>query len=134
MGCGCGINRAPHAADHADRRRSKSRLHPDRARDLLGTMAYAMMGGIIVGTMLTLLFLPALYVAWFRIKEPESAPDHHREKPNSPGIMSTLLSMHFHRGRRNTSPPKLEVLLRCRPVWSACARLHDGKIEVRGKT
>ncbi|WP_409160537.1 efflux RND transporter permease subunit [Pectobacterium sp. B2J-2] len=32
-----------------------------------GPMAYAMMGGIIVGTMLTLLFLPALYVAWFRI-------------------------------------------------------------------
>jgi Cu/Ag efflux pump CusA len=37
-----------------------------------GTMAYAMMGGIIVGTMLTLLFLPALYVASFRIKEPAS--------------------------------------------------------------
>ena len=35
-----------------------------------GPMAYAMMGGIIVGTLLTLLFLPALYVAWFRIKEP----------------------------------------------------------------
>ena len=33
-------------------------------------MAFAMMGGIIVGTVLTLLFLPALYVAWFRIKEP----------------------------------------------------------------
>ena len=33
-------------------------------------MAYAMMGGIIVGTVLTLLFLPALYVAWFRIKAP----------------------------------------------------------------
>lgn len=31
-------------------------------------MAYAMMGGIIVGTVLTLLFLPALYIAWFRIK------------------------------------------------------------------
>ncbi len=30
-----------------------------------------MMGGIIVGTLLTLLFLPALYVAWFRIKAPE---------------------------------------------------------------
>ena len=40
-----------------------------------GPMAYAMMGGIIVGTMLTLLFLPALYVAWFRIKEPGSAAD-----------------------------------------------------------
>ena len=32
-----------------------------------GPMAYAMMGGIIVGTVLTLIFLPALYVAWFRI-------------------------------------------------------------------
>jgi multidrug efflux pump subunit AcrB len=38
-----------------------------------GPMAYAMMGGIIVGTVLTLLFLPALYVAWFRIKvDPEA--------------------------------------------------------------
>ena len=35
-----------------------------------GPMAYAMMGGIIVGTVLTLVFLPALYVAWFRIKAP----------------------------------------------------------------
>ncbi|WP_285292730.1 efflux RND transporter permease subunit [Aureimonas altamirensis] len=34
-----------------------------------GPMAYAMMGGIVVGTVLTLLFLPALYVAWFRIHE-----------------------------------------------------------------
>ncbi|WP_316160336.1 efflux RND transporter permease subunit [Bradyrhizobium sp. SZCCHNRI20481] len=37
-----------------------------------GPMAYAMMGGIIVGTVLTLLFLPALYVAWFRIKSPDN--------------------------------------------------------------
>ncbi|MBB4351730.1 efflux RND transporter permease subunit [Aliirhizobium cellulosilyticum] len=36
-----------------------------------GPMAYAMMGGIIVGTVLTLLFLPALYVAWFRIPREE---------------------------------------------------------------
>ncbi len=34
-----------------------------------------MMGGIIAGTAITLLFLPALYVAWFRIKEPEHSPD-----------------------------------------------------------
>ena len=38
-----------------------------------GPMAYAMMGGIIVGTLLTLLFLPALYVAWFRIKRPDTS-------------------------------------------------------------
>jgi multidrug efflux pump subunit AcrB len=41
------------------------------AREIFwGPMAYAMIGGIIVGTVLTLVFLPALYVAWFRIKEP----------------------------------------------------------------
>ncbi|MEB0039491.1 efflux RND transporter permease subunit [Pseudomonas sp. MH10] len=35
-----------------------------------GPMAYAMIGGIIIATLLTLLFLPALYVAWYRIEEP----------------------------------------------------------------
>ncbi|MDR9773304.1 efflux RND transporter permease subunit [Rhizobium hidalgonense] len=38
-----------------------------------GPMAYAMMGGIVIGTALTLLFLPALYVAWFRIPRDEGA-------------------------------------------------------------
>ncbi|UUQ67376.1 efflux RND transporter permease subunit [Pseudomonas fuscovaginae UPB0736] len=36
-----------------------------------GPMAYAMIGGIIVATVLTLMFLPALYVAWYRIREPK---------------------------------------------------------------
>jgi multidrug efflux pump len=35
-----------------------------------GPMAYAVMGGLLVATILTLIFLPALYVTWFRIKEP----------------------------------------------------------------
>ena len=35
-----------------------------------GPMAYAIMRGLLVATLLTLLFLPALYVAWFRVKEP----------------------------------------------------------------
>jgi multidrug efflux pump subunit AcrB len=35
-----------------------------------GPMAYAMIGGIVIATLLTLLFLPALYVTWYRIKEP----------------------------------------------------------------
>jgi multidrug efflux pump subunit AcrB len=35
-----------------------------------GPMAYAVMGGLLVATVLTLIFLPALYVAWFRIREP----------------------------------------------------------------
>jgi multidrug efflux pump subunit AcrB len=42
-----------------------------------GPMAYAMIGGIIIATMLTLLFLPALYVAWYKIREPS---DEDRKK------------------------------------------------------
>lgn len=41
------------------------------ARSVLwGPMAYAIMGGLIVATALTLLFVPALYAAWFRVKRP----------------------------------------------------------------
>lgn len=36
-----------------------------------GPMAVAIMGGLIVATALTLLFLPALYAAWFRVKKDE---------------------------------------------------------------
>jgi len=35
-----------------------------------GPMAVAIMGGLIVATVLTCLFLPALYAAWFRVREP----------------------------------------------------------------
>ncbi|MGC1937191.1 MAG: efflux RND transporter permease subunit [Pseudolabrys sp.] len=34
-----------------------------------GPMAFAIMGGLLVGTILTLVFLPTLYVAWFGGKE-----------------------------------------------------------------
>jgi multidrug efflux pump len=37
-----------------------------------GPMAFAIMGGLLVGTILTLVFLPTLYVAWFRGKEVRS--------------------------------------------------------------
>ena len=39
-------------------------------------MAFAIMGGIIAGTAITLLFLPALYVAWFRSRS--------RKRPRAP--------------------------------------------------
>jgi multidrug efflux pump subunit AcrB len=38
-----------------------------------GPMAVAIMGGLLVATALTLLFLPALYAAWFRVKRPVRA-------------------------------------------------------------
>ena len=48
-----------------------------------GPMAYAMMGGIIVGTVLTLLFLPALYVAWFRIQPVDASSDSENSAEHS---------------------------------------------------
>ena len=35
-----------------------------------GPMAVAIMGGLIVATVLTLLALPAMYAAWFRVQRP----------------------------------------------------------------
>jgi AcrB/AcrD/AcrF family len=58
------------AVGGADRNFHSSRADPDRGDDILGPMATAVMGGLLVATVLTLIFLPALYVAWFRIKEP----------------------------------------------------------------
>jgi multidrug efflux pump len=41
--------------------------------DFFGPMAVAMMGGIMIATVLTVLFLPALYAAWFRVHPDETA-------------------------------------------------------------
>ncbi len=37
-----------------------------------GPMAVAIMGGLLVATVLTLLFLPALYAQWFGVKRPQT--------------------------------------------------------------
>ncbi len=53
-----------------------------------GPMAIAIMGGLIVGTVLTLAFVPALYAAWFRVgpADPDAAVRYSRasEIPDSP--------------------------------------------------
>jgi multidrug efflux pump subunit AcrB len=33
-----------------------------------GPMAYAMMGGLLIATVLTLFFLPAPYAMWYRVR------------------------------------------------------------------
>lgn len=38
-----------------------------------GPMAYSMMGGLLVATVLTLVFLPSLYAAWFRVRRETKA-------------------------------------------------------------
>ena len=39
-----------------------------------GPMAVAIMGGLIVATVLTLLALPAMYAAWFKVEKPSKMP------------------------------------------------------------
>jgi len=38
--------------------------------ELWGPMAMAIMGGLVVATVLTVLFVPALYAAWYRVRRP----------------------------------------------------------------
>ena len=42
--------------------------------ELWGPMAMAIMGGLVVATVLTLLFVPALYAAWYRVRRPGETP------------------------------------------------------------
>ena len=49
-----------------------------------GPMAIAIMGGLLVATVLTLVFLPALYVAAFRVKEPTSSATTMRPVSHNP--------------------------------------------------
>ncbi len=41
-----------------------------------GSMAYTLIGGTAVGTVMILLFLPALYATWFRIRSPKEGKAH----------------------------------------------------------
>ena len=43
---------------------------PLSRNDFFGPMAVAIMGGLIIATALTLLFLPALYATWYKVKSP----------------------------------------------------------------
>jgi multidrug efflux pump subunit AcrB len=56
-----------------------------------GPMAFSIIGGLTVATVLTLIFLPALYVAWFRVSEPtpSRSSDVDREA-NAEKIISRL--------------------------------------------
>jgi multidrug efflux pump subunit AcrB len=46
-----------------------------------GPMAVAIMGGLIVATALTLLALPAMYAAWFRVKREDGGPSASKGAP-----------------------------------------------------
>ena len=47
-------------------------------------MAVAMMGGVAVATVLTLVFEPAIYAAWFGVARSRTANTTKRKKPRKP--------------------------------------------------
>jgi Cu/Ag efflux pump CusA len=53
-----------------------------------GSMAYTLIGGTAVGTVLILLFLPALYAAWFRIKP--TADEVHEFSTEEPELRAAM--------------------------------------------
>src|SRR5204863_262672 len=53
-----------------------------------GSMAYTLIGGTAVGTVLILLFLPALYAAWFRIKP--TADEIHENSTKEPELRTAM--------------------------------------------
>ncbi len=53
-----------------------------------GSMAYTLIGGTAVGTVMILLFLPALYATWFRIT-PTAGTTHHTEQ-NAPELQRAM--------------------------------------------
>jgi len=53
-----------------------------------GSMAYTLIGGTAAGTVLILLFLPALYVAWFRIKP--AADEIHEDSVKEPELQPAM--------------------------------------------
>jgi multidrug efflux pump subunit AcrB len=60
-----------------------------------GPMAIVLISGTLVGTVLTLFFLPALYAAWFRVSnsEPESSGRSLSTSPNDNELTQTAMQM-----------------------------------------
>ena len=57
-----------------------------------GPMAVAIMGGLIVATALTLLALPAMYAAWFRVKREPARRSERRRDAASPARSAGLIA------------------------------------------
>jgi len=67
-------------------------LIPLTRSDFFAPMAVAMMGGLVIATALTLIFLPALYATWFRVR-PDASPgttEHGARRPAGGRVRSAV--------------------------------------------
>jgi len=53
-----------------------------------GTLAYTLIGGTLAGTVLTLVFLPAMYSIWFKIRPGNAQPAEHTAETAGPQLMT----------------------------------------------
>jgi multidrug efflux pump subunit AcrB len=53
-----------------------------------GTLAYTLIGGTLAGTVLTLVFLPAMYSIWFKIRPVDARPAAHAGEAAGPQLMT----------------------------------------------
>jgi multidrug efflux pump subunit AcrB len=60
-----------------------------------GSLAYTMIGGTIGGTALTLIFLPALYATWFRIRKETVADSSGRNAQEDQTLTRRLTAVSF---------------------------------------
>lgn len=69
------MDRSPAGTPDGAEAFSRGRCSPDllTARICWGPMAYEVIGGLVVAMLLTLVFLPALYAAWFRIQPTQAS-------------------------------------------------------------
>jgi hypothetical protein len=100
--------------------RRLARHDPDRAGSVLGAEAYAIIGGLLVATLLTLLFLAALYVAWFRVKEPRE------EREVGAGAATPAVAKQIQRSWRCLPGGRLIVSRRIAVVGRIVARGRVG--------
>jgi len=97
-----------------------------------GPMAITMMGGLLVATILTLLFLPALYAAWFRIHRPKveatvllpQAQEPVGSSPDNVAIWAQAADDALDRARQLRMPMKLVAGMDVGDV-----DLDDGSVE-----
>lgn len=57
-------------------------------------LAYTLIGGAFAGMILTLVFLPAMYSIWFKIKQPDNLTINGSKRPMSPQIYITVSRGH----------------------------------------
>jgi multidrug efflux pump subunit AcrB len=90
-----------------------------------GPMAYAIMGGLAVATLLTLVFLPALYVTWFGIRQPY--PDANRRADLA---QSAAVAASHQQAGTDASPEPVRIGLKKTRQLSTVASGWRGKFRI----